>query len=78
MLLVIYGIVLFLSRLCGGEAPTATIRATIRFLSRLCGGEGKNENVWFDDDFLSRLCGGEEFIALLAIVNSLSKPPMWR
>ena len=31
--------VIFLSRLCGGEYAYPTNTATINFLSRLCGGE---------------------------------------
>ena len=49
----------FLSRLCGGEANYKSVLSEQLFLSRLCGGEGSYSQGQHALMFLSRLCGGE-------------------
>ena len=59
--------IVFLSRLCGGEEIVNLVVAGKDFLSRLCGGEAKEilfKPVWL---FLSRLCGGEGCISCVNI-----------
>ena len=51
---------LFLSRLCGGEATASFFALFSFFLSRLCGGEAFCCCGGAVGTFLSRLCGGEE------------------
>ena len=60
---------IFLSRLCGGEANQRDIKVHSQFLSRLCGGEDVNFSGGTGVVFLSRLCGGE---VTLAITNSIN------
>ena len=69
---------LFLSRLCGGEAPLYYTNPRMVFLSRLCGGEVECRLLALRLVFLSRLCGGEDAIATNAPTPPFSKPPMWR
>ena len=51
--------IVFLSRLCGGEAKELRRRSAKEFLSRLCGGEAQLIKARIVFIFLSRLCGGE-------------------
>ena len=59
-LLLALSILLFLSRLCGGEEYGIGIFQNPKFLSRLCGGEDEYLLLSPAAKFLSRLCGGED------------------
>ena len=52
-------LIIFLSRLCGGEGKGHYVNHEGKFLSRLCGGEALAANTPLPLLFLSRLCGGE-------------------
>ena len=52
-------VLVFLSRLCGGEVTLFTREVLLQFLSRLCGGEVGLLIPAMMTGFLSRLCGGE-------------------
>ena len=52
-------IIIFLSRLCGGEFGVGFGNRDKGFLSRLCGGESSGTVPLNSPRFLSRLCGGE-------------------
>ncbi|CAB5503876.1 hypothetical protein THERMOS_1855 [Bathymodiolus thermophilus thioautotrophic gill symbiont] len=50
----------------------------MQFLSRLCGGECTTRNERVATNFLSRLCGGEYPERQVAMLDEISKPPVWR